>query len=157
MRRFECIPTPCIQVIPVDFNGAVLVHHRSDKVRSAKNVWSFPTGIIEYGETMRDAARRELKEEFELIGGAVMHLGCYENILDDFHWVLSVMGTVVPSVYDFKNMEPDKHDIVEAVHMTELMSSTFFKRYPFHQSFQNWINLDVITKLGLLSRGEVTR
>jgi 8-oxo-dGTP pyrophosphatase MutT (NUDIX family) len=142
MTDFKFRPTACVQAIPVDCNRKVLLHHRSDQVRSAKNVWSFPTGILEYNETLMRAAARELKEEFDLETKAARILGCYENRIDDFHWVLTVVGLRVPDVYSFINMEPDKHDIVEVVHLEELLMPSFFDRYAFHDSFRRWFEFN---------------
>ena len=66
MRTEPAIPRSVVQMVPVDLEGRLLVMHRSDKVRSAKNVWSFPSGLHDIGETQEQSVARELLEEYDL-------------------------------------------------------------------------------------------
>ena len=98
----EPTPVHSLQMLLIDRDDRLLLMHRSATVRSARNVWSFPSGIHEIGETMFNACARELQEELKLdpVPGAMMHLGCYENIMPEpeepWHWILSVIAVVVP-------------------------------------------------------------
>ncbi len=138
-------PTPIhvVQMIPIDVTCRMLMLHRSHLVRSAKNMWSFPSGIHDIGETMFEACRRELKEEFNLEGGEMIQLGTYDNIIDEefkFHWVISVFGVRVEDVHDAVNKEPDKHDIIRTEeHVSVLAEDSFFRRFNYHHSFEAWM------------------
>lgn len=78
-----------------DSNGRVLLLHRSADRSLGPDLWGFPAGHIEPGETARECARRELYEE---IGShhdvtEITHVGpvrdqCYGGIyeVDLFHY-----------------------------------------------------------------------
>ncbi len=62
--------------------------------------WSFPTGVMEAGETAREAALRELREETGLDGRVVRAASPYEDVHDDGRvvvhpFLVEVEGTAV--------------------------------------------------------------
>ena len=125
-------PSPVVQGIPVDRTGVIAILHRSDKVPSAKNCWSFPSGIHEVGETGDKAITRELGEELNLqVTRRPIFVGAYENLgsVDDpYHWLVQVF--VCRSEFSWlKNLEPDKHDRVELMHWTDLVSGRYKTRF----------------------------
>jgi len=91
-----------------------LMIHRSPHVRSAKNCWSVPTGLLEHGEEIEPALLREVEEEVGLPGGKVLRpTAVFGNVVDGYHWVLILRAVVYPRVVDmWRNLEPDKHDRV---------------------------------------------
>ena len=140
----EPTPVHSLQMLLIDRDDRLLLMHRSATVRSARNVWSFPSGIHEIGETMFNACARELQEELKLdpVPGAMMHLGCYENIMPEpeepWHWILSVIAVVVPDVTKFVNTEPDKHDEIRCVPFMEMVHDKFWSEFNFHPTFVTW-------------------
>ena len=50
---------PCVGIVLINEAGRIFLAHRSD----AAGAWQMPQGGIDAGETPRDAALRELKEE----------------------------------------------------------------------------------------------
>ncbi len=46
-----------------DGNGKILLHKRSQNCRDEQGKWDIGGGAVEFGETLDDAVRRELKEE----------------------------------------------------------------------------------------------
>jgi 8-oxo-dGTP pyrophosphatase MutT (NUDIX family) len=133
------VPQTVAQCIVIDRQGKVLVMHRSDKVRSAPNVWSFPSGGQEFGEPIDDTAFRELNEEYGLSGVAKEFVGVYENVPGDgYHWVIFTFVVLVDDVTKAVNNEPDRHDKMEFVPADQIYVSVkdFVEAYPFHESFQ---------------------
>lgn len=157
--RFEhAVPVPCLQMIVVDPSGRVLLLHRSEKVRSVRNVWSLPSGLHDVGETMEECAKRELKEEFSLEAyGAMHHVAAYDNIVADgdggqsWHWLLNLVVLTVPDVTSMVNNEPDKHDMVDYVDIMYFGTPEFFAEFPFHHSFMTWALPNIKTALSKIS------
>lgn len=137
------VPRHVIQMLVVDKNYRVLIMHRSNNVRSARNVWSIPTGEHEIGETIQSCAIRELYEEYGLKGTSILLLHQYENIAGDeqpphYHWVLSIYAVSVEDVRAAINREPDKHDLMKFVDIEkELMQPEFFSEHKFHSSLHD--------------------
>lgn len=67
-------------------NGQVLLIKRSKDPQ--KGQWSIPGGRVEFGETMVNAAKRELFEETGIIAEIEDVIGRYEFIGSDYHYVV---------------------------------------------------------------------
>ena len=106
--------------IAFDADGNFPLLYRSDQVRSAKNCWSFPSGLHEVGLTLHEQFYNELEEELNLILLDSITHGVYENIaaVDDWHWVIAFLSGRVETLGSLTNKEPDKHSEVkiESVH-----------------------------------------
>ena len=87
--------------------GAVIVDSRDDDHSGNRRVllirrgqppllgeWSLPGGVLECGETLRDAVAREAREETGLVVETAEMLGVYERVIRDdegrvrYHYVL---------------------------------------------------------------------
>ena len=83
--------------------GAVIADHRSDDHRvllirrgtpPLLGEWSLPGGVLECGETLREAVIREAREETGLVVETDEMLGVYERVIRDdevrvrYHYVL---------------------------------------------------------------------
>lgn len=57
-------PKPVASAIPRDAQGRVILLRRG--FEPGANLWTFPGGFVDLGESVEDAARREAREELEL-------------------------------------------------------------------------------------------
>jgi ADP-ribose pyrophosphatase YjhB (NUDIX family) len=73
-------PKPVAAAIPRDGDGRVILLRRGFEPGAGR--WTFPGGFVDLGESVEDAARRETREELELmveLGGVV---GVYSRAED---------------------------------------------------------------------------
>lgn len=137
-------PRCVVQVIPVDVKRRVLMLHRSNTVRSARNVWSFPSGLHDIGESIQECAKRELAEEFGVEVLQTQTIDVYENIAGDAdaqeqeHWVIVLVAALVKDVDAIVNNEPDKHDQTKVLDLLTEVDGSLHVKYPFHTSFARW-------------------
>lgn len=68
-------PLPAATALVVNRHNQLLLGKRA--VEPAKGEWGLPGGFIEMGETMEQAALRELKEETGLEGKILSFIGCF--------------------------------------------------------------------------------
>lgn len=137
------VPRHVVQAFVVDKKGLLLLMHRSDKVRSAKNVWSIPSGEHEIGETADACICREIFEEYGLEATKTQGLDLYENIAGDpepnaeqYHWVINLFLVEVDDVTKAINREPDKHDQMVFLKYEHMYTDVFLSQYQFHESLQ---------------------
>lgn len=112
--------------IAYDRRGDFPTMFRSDKVRSAKNAWSIPSGLHEIGLTLEQQFGEELREELGLsaVPGTFENIGVYENIAhgDGWHWVMQLATVRIETLDTLVNKEPDKHPTIEKSNIFSLRS-----------------------------------
>lgn len=142
-RQFDGpVPYSVVAGVAVNMDNQFIFLHRSNKVRSAPNCWSLPSGLHEVGETIISCFERELYEELRLRRAErtpYTTLPSYENIPGDgWHWVISTVVMFVEG-FEFTNREPDKHDDVRWLDIEEFRNpAMFLAKYPVHPSAVGW-------------------
>lgn len=78
-----------VGAIIVREDGCLFMAQRGPKARNERGLWEFPGGSVEFGETLRDALVREMREEF----GVTIEVGALLTVTDHIlpeegqHWV----------------------------------------------------------------------
>jgi len=78
-----------VGAIVVDGLGRVFLARRGPEAKNERGLWEFPGGSVEFGETLADAIRREIKEEY----GVEIRVGELLDVVDHIlpaegqHWV----------------------------------------------------------------------
>lgn len=140
-------PHVSVSCFAVDHNGNFPVLWRSDKVRSAKNCWSIPSGLHEPGYTAPNQMCIELEEELGLkpMASTARFIGVYENIAacDSWHWVILIYAIGVESLDKIINKEPDKHSEIRIMSFDEALNLDPWAPYLKEAFVQN---ADIIRK-----------
>jgi len=69
--------SPSVVLIPFDGDGRVIVI-RQYRAPLDREIWEFPAGRLDEGESAEDAARRECEEEIGLVPHRVEGLGAFD-------------------------------------------------------------------------------
>jgi mutator protein MutT len=120
MKSDKLVRIGCGALI-VNDNNEVLLLKRSVKARDEYGFWSQPGGGVEYGETIEQAIKREVKEELGVKVKLLNYL-CYTDqikVSGADHWVaISYLARIISGKE--KNMEPGKHEGIRWFPITKL-------------------------------------
>ena len=118
-----------------DGQGRVMLHKRSQKARDENGRWDFGGGAIELDESIEEAVRRELKEEFDAQALDLEFLTVYDAFREQdgtmTHWI-AIAYAVKINPQEVKINEPDKIDEIGWFTESNLPSplhSQFWKSY----------------------------
>jgi 8-oxo-dGTP diphosphatase len=81
------VPTVAVGLVARDRHGRLLLVRRGNP--PAKGSWSLPGGRVEAGETLAEAAARELREETGLVARIGEVAGVVERIGEGYHYVIA--------------------------------------------------------------------
>ena len=78
-----------VGAIIVDDAGRLFLAQRGPKAKNERGLWEFPGGGVEFGETLRAALAREIREEYGMTIEVSELLTVTDHILPDVgqHWV----------------------------------------------------------------------
>jgi ADP-ribose pyrophosphatase YjhB (NUDIX family) len=102
---------------PVSRQGLLI--YRGERVRSVKNCYAIPSGLLEHGESFTDCIVREMQEEIGVsydhgTDGPINFHAIYRNIPGDgYDWVIGIWSVAIRGLDTrASNAEPDKHDFI---------------------------------------------
>ena len=102
-------PLPAATALVVNQHNQLLLGIRA--IEPAKGEWGLPGGFIEMGETMEQAALRELKEETGLVGEILSFIGCFSQE-SRFYGSIIIFGYRVEAVDGHLQAGDDVEDLV---------------------------------------------
>lgn len=103
---------PSVASLIVFRESRVLLSKRLEMCRHMPGCWQFPGGAIKHGESIEEAARREIAEETGLVDG-LTYCGLVHAeslvLAEGGHWVCLFPAFTVDKLDLPPNPEPDKH------------------------------------------------
>jgi len=102
-------PLPASTALVVNQHNQLLLGKRA--VEPAKGEWGLPGGFIEMGETMEQAALRELKEETGLEGKILSFVGCFSQE-SRFYGSIIIFGYRIEAVDGQMQAGDDVEDLI---------------------------------------------
>ena len=84
-----------VGAVIVDADGRLFLARRGPKAKNERGLWEFPGGGVEFGETLADALRREIREEYGIEISVVCLLDVADHILPLATCRRGLMGNVV--------------------------------------------------------------
>jgi 8-oxo-dGTP diphosphatase len=112
----DYIGVGCGALIVNDNNEVLLIKRTGKSSGGLPGLWSRPGGTVEFGESIKEAIIREVKEELnvdiELFGQIQFFDDLRKKEQKTIHWVgAGCFAKIVGG--ELKNMEPEKHDDVK--------------------------------------------
>jgi len=112
IREHPPYPIPSVGVVLIHENRVLLIRRAKDP---GLGEWSIPGGVIEVGETIKDAAERELKEECNLKCSILGIVGVSERIDRDSrgirtHYIIFDLLAENPT----GDLTPSEEEVMEA-------------------------------------------
>jgi 8-oxo-dGTP diphosphatase len=78
-----------VGAVIVDAHGRLFFARRGPQAKNERGLWEFPGGSVEFGETLADALKREMREEYGIEIAVGELLDVVDHILPEEgqHWV----------------------------------------------------------------------
>jgi 8-oxo-dGTP diphosphatase len=78
-----------VGAVIVDGEGRLFLARRGPKAKNERGLWEFPGGGVEFGETLAEALRREIREEYgiEISVGSLLDVADHILPEEGQHWV----------------------------------------------------------------------
>jgi len=137
MKKGEDFTGVTIVYLCHDGKGNILLNKRSDKCRDEHGTWDPGGGGLEFGDTVIDTLKKEIREEYctdvlgyEFLGYRDVHR---ENAGRKTHWIALDFKVLIDRD-KIRNGEPHKFDAVEWFRVDKLPT-------PLHSQFPKFLQL----------------
>ena len=102
--------------------GEIFLSKRSQNTKNEKGCWETPGGSVELGETLEQATKREIMEEYGAEIEIIEQWPASDHLIPDEkqHWVATIFLAKFKSGQEPKIMEPDKCDEIGWFNLKEL-------------------------------------
>ena len=116
----------------------LLLMKRGAKSKNEVGAWSVPGGTVDFGETLKQTAIREVKEELDVAIEILEQLPAYEVLLpeESQHWVTNIFKAKIIGGVP-KIQEPEKCEALEWFSLNALPSPIAKASFPAVAYFQN--------------------
>lgn len=103
-----------VGVMMFNEKNELFLSKRSEQVKNEKGCWEIPGGSVEFGETLHDAVKREIKEEYGVKIDTLEQFPAEDHLVpqEKQHWVATTFLAKVKEGQIPKIMEPDKCDAI---------------------------------------------
>ncbi len=104
--------------------GEIFLSKRSKNCRNERGCWEIPGGGVKFGEKLKDAIRREMKEEYGIEIRILHQFPAADHLIpnEKQHWVPSVFLTRLKKGSEPRIMEPEKYDEIGWFNLNKLPS-----------------------------------
>jgi 8-oxo-dGTP diphosphatase len=132
----------CGALIVNDKNQVLLIHRTGKSSGGMKGVWSRPGGMVEFGEKVEEAIKREIKEELnidiELFGTNTFCEDIRKEDGINKHWVTAGPFARITGG-ELTNMEPEKHDKIEWFDLDNLPENIVNYTKKSIEDYKEWL------------------
>lgn len=142
-RGKDYIGVGCGALIVNDKNQVLLLLRTNKSQGGGGNLWSRPGGTVDFGETVEQAIKREIKEELdidiELFGPKSYYNDIREEFREKKHWVAcGCFARIIKG--ELKIMEPAKHEKVEWFDLDKLPENIIQYTKESIEDFRRYLN-----------------
>lgn len=129
-REYPAHPIVGVSVLVFKDNKILLVQRKREPL---KGQWSLPGGVVELGETVRDAAQREIREECHVEIEIIKTLDVLDRIFYDADGRVQYHYILVALLARYKSGELHADSDIEAATWADVRTLADHKLPPDHQ------------------------